>query len=152
MRKCTNQLIVYSNYNWRRKSQYSCLENPVDRGAWWAAVHEVAQNRTRLKRLSMHAWIGEGHGNSLQYPCLENPRDRGAWWAAVYGVTQSWTRLKLLSSSSVGRRKTHQTRNFNRVLQLFCRSPRVSERSINFGSECFPSRTSIASLTQLGSK
>ena len=35
--------------------QYSCLENPVDRGAWWAAVHGVAQSRTRLKRLSMHA-------------------------------------------------------------------------------------------------
>ena len=35
--------------------QYSCLENPVDRGAWWAAVHRVAQSQTRLKRLSMHA-------------------------------------------------------------------------------------------------
>ena len=32
--------------------QYSCLENPVDRGAWLAAVHAVAQSRTRLKRLS----------------------------------------------------------------------------------------------------
>ena len=29
--------------------QYSCLENPRDRGAWWAAVYEVAQNQTRLK-------------------------------------------------------------------------------------------------------
>ena len=29
--------------------QYSCLENPVDRGAWWAAVHRVIQSRTRLK-------------------------------------------------------------------------------------------------------
>ena len=35
--------------------QYSCLENPVDREAWWAAVHEVAWSRTRLKQLSMHA-------------------------------------------------------------------------------------------------
>ena len=35
--------------------QYSCLENPRDRGAWWAAVYEVAQNWTRLKQLSMHA-------------------------------------------------------------------------------------------------
>ena len=26
--------------------QYSCLENPMDRGAWWAAVHGVTQNRT----------------------------------------------------------------------------------------------------------
>ena len=32
--------------------QYSCLENPRDRGAWWAAVYEVAQSRTRLKWLS----------------------------------------------------------------------------------------------------
>ena len=32
--------------------QYSCLENPRDEGAWWAAVYGVAQSRTRLKRLS----------------------------------------------------------------------------------------------------
>ena len=32
--------------------QCSCLENPRDRGAWWAAVYRVAQSRTRLKRLS----------------------------------------------------------------------------------------------------
>ena len=32
--------------------QYSCLENPMDGGAWWAAVHGVAQSLTRLKRLS----------------------------------------------------------------------------------------------------
>jgi len=29
--------------------QYSCLENPVDRGAWWATVHGVTQSQTRLK-------------------------------------------------------------------------------------------------------
>ena len=32
--------------------QYSCLETPRDEGAWWAAVHGVAQNRTRQKGLS----------------------------------------------------------------------------------------------------
>ena len=36
---------------WRRV-QYSCLENPTDRGAWWAAVHRVTQSRIPLKRLS----------------------------------------------------------------------------------------------------
>ena len=46
--------------------QYSCPENPVDRGAWWAAVHGVAQSQTQLKQLSMHACIGEGNGNPLQ--------------------------------------------------------------------------------------
>ena len=34
--------------------EYSCLENPMDRGAWWATVHGVAKNWTRLKYLSMH--------------------------------------------------------------------------------------------------
>ena len=80
--------------------QYSCLEDPRDRGAWWAAVHRVAQSWTRLKRLSMQACTGEGNGNPLQCSCLENPRQRGAWWAAVYGLAQSRTRLKWLSSSS----------------------------------------------------
>ena len=32
--------------------QCSCLENPRDRGSWWAAVYGVSQSRTRLKRLS----------------------------------------------------------------------------------------------------
>ena len=35
--------------------QYSCLENPLDRGAWWAAVHGVAKSETQLKRLGTNA-------------------------------------------------------------------------------------------------
>ena len=35
--------------------QYSCLENPTDRGAWWATVHGVTKSQTRLKQLSMQA-------------------------------------------------------------------------------------------------
>ena len=34
--------------------QYSCLENPMDRGVWWATVHGVTKSQTRLNRLSMH--------------------------------------------------------------------------------------------------
>ena len=81
--------------------QYSCLENPMDWGAWgrlqsmglWRVGHDWVTS------LSLSC-IGEGNGNPLQCSCLENPRDGGAWWAAVHGVTQSWTRLKWLSSSS----------------------------------------------------
>ena len=35
--------------------QYSCLENPMDRGAWWATVHRVTRSWTWLKQLSTHA-------------------------------------------------------------------------------------------------
>ena len=34
---------------------YSCLENPLDRGAWWATVHRVTKSQTRLKQLRMQA-------------------------------------------------------------------------------------------------
>ena len=49
--------------------QCSCLENPRDGGAWWAAVCGVAQSRTRLKRLS----------SSSSSTSLENPMEGGAW-------------------------------------------------------------------------
>ena len=75
--------------------QYSCLENPMDGGAWWAAVHGVVKSQSeRLHFPFSLSCIGEGNGNLLQCSCLENPKVGGAWWAAVYGVAQSWTRLK----------------------------------------------------------
>ena len=98
--------------------QCSCLENPRDGGAWWAAVDGVAQSRTGLKWFSSSSshiyyrdihclpevWVKiqslvisftqrEGNGNPLQDSCLENNMDRGAWWAAVHGVVKSRTRL-----------------------------------------------------------
>jgi len=77
--------------------QYSCLENPMDGGAWKAAVHGVAKSRTRLSDFTFtfhfHA-LEKEMATQLQCSCLENPRDWGAWWAAVYGVAQSQTRLK----------------------------------------------------------
>ena len=84
--------------------QYSCLENPMDGGAWKAAVHGVAK-LGMTEQLHFHfslSCIGEGNGNPLQCSCLEYPRDGGGWWAAIYGVAQSRTRLKRLSSSSSG--------------------------------------------------
>ena len=62
--------------------QYSCLENPMDGGAWKAAVHGVAEGRTSLSdfTFTFHfhfslSCIGEGNGSPLQCSCLENPRD-----------------------------------------------------------------------------
>ena len=66
--------------------QYSCLKNPMDGGAWWAAVHGVAKSQTRLsdftftfhfhaleKEMATHssvlAWRIPGTG-SLVGPCL----------------------------------------------------------------------------------
>ena len=48
--------------------QYSCLENPMDRGAWRTAVLRVAKSQMWLKRLSMHACI---HHTHCVYTCPE---------------------------------------------------------------------------------
>ena len=82
--------------------QYSCLENPMDGGAWKAAVHGVSKSRTWLnyftftfhvhaleKEMATHssvlAWRIPGTGEPGGLPAM--------------GVTQVWTRLKWLSSS-----------------------------------------------------
>ena len=53
--------------------QYSCLESPVDKGAWWAAIYGVAQSRTRLKQLSNSSRSSNSHGyNESCYMRLSN--------------------------------------------------------------------------------
>ena len=78
--------------------QCSCLENPRDGGAWWAAIYGVAQSRTRLKRLSSSS-SSPKCARKQDLGNAKNPTDGGVWWAAVYGVAQSRTRLKQLGSS-----------------------------------------------------
>ena len=82
--------------------QYSCLENPMDGGAWWAAVQGVAKSRTRLSNFTF----------AFHFPALEKEMATHssvlAWRIPGTGEpggllsigSQSWTRLKRLSSSS----------------------------------------------------
>ena len=45
-------IYIYTGKGNGTPLQFSCLENPMDRGAWWAAVHGVAKNRTRLSNFT----------------------------------------------------------------------------------------------------
>ena len=57
--------------------QYSCLENPTDKGVWWAIVHGVAENQTQLKRLSTHTldmmWWEEPFTSAVFLPKAHHP-------------------------------------------------------------------------------
>ena len=75
--------------------QYSCLENPMDGGAWKAAVHGVAVGRTRLSDFTFTF-----HFHALEKEMATHSSVLAGRIPAVYGVTQSRTRLKRLSSSS----------------------------------------------------
>ena len=89
-------------YNNGTPLQYSCLGNPIDRGAWKSAVHGVAKSQTRLsdctftfqfdaleKEMETHSsvlpWRIPGMGEPGGLPSLGSHR---AWWAAVYGVAR----------------------------------------------------------------
>ena len=103
--------------------QYSCLENPRDRGAWWAAVYGVAQSRTRLKQLSSSSssrtWL------SIIYSvCPQNCPWFGQW-VFLYPLTY----LPLPTAKSffkcfhtIWPKKISQAF----ILFFFCPSPRIS--------------------------
>ena len=66
--------------------RFSCLENPRDGGAWWAAVYGVAQSRTRLKRLSSSSGSKDFPGG----PLLKTPSSRaGAHVPSMVGKLRS---------------------------------------------------------------
>ena len=78
--------------------QDSCLENPVDGGAWWAAVHRVKHSQTQLKRLSMHACIGEEkamapHSSTLAWKILWTEEPGGLQSMGSNRVRHNWSNL-----------------------------------------------------------
>ena len=66
--------IPYSREGNGNPLQGSCLENPRDGGAWWAAVYGVTQSRTRLKQLSssdhgLAPVVTGSHPRAIHTPC-----------------------------------------------------------------------------------
>jgi len=109
-------LSLFIFMHWRRNGnplQCSCLENPRDGGAWWAAVYGVAQSRTRLKRFSssilflskyvpFHTVHGILKARILKWftiPFSSGPRLSELStmtcpsWVALHGVAHSFTEL-----------------------------------------------------------
>ena len=81
--------------------QYSCLENPMDGGAWWAVVHGVAKSRTRLSDFTFTFHFHRSEKEMAITPVFLPGESQGRGsLVRGRGVTQSWTQLKRRSSSS----------------------------------------------------
>ena len=87
---CTDVVCPFGEGN-GTPLQCSCLENPRDGGAWWAAVYGVAQSRARLKRLSSSSSsvpLGELYPRALPIP--------GMVWATLSpNTTDIWGQIVL---------------------------------------------------------
>ena len=86
--------------------QCSCLGNPRDAGAWWAAVYGVAKSQTRLKRLSSSSIDIGIHARSLQScPTLCDLMDCSLPGVSVQGIFQArileWVALPASRGSSL---------------------------------------------------
>ena len=80
--------------------QCSCLENPRDGRAWWAAVYGVAQSRTRLKRLSSSSRVRPGRGTDSSVMTLQSKVVVFHLLSCVWLLAAPWTIAHQASLSS----------------------------------------------------
>ena len=73
--------------------QYSCLENPMDGGAWWAAIHGVARSRTRLSDFTFTRWRRKWQPTPVFLPGesqgLGEPGSRCLWGHTESDMTEA---------------------------------------------------------------
>ena len=108
--------------------QYSCLENPMDGGAWWAAVHGVAKSWTQLSNFTFtfhfHALEKEmaTHSNVLAWRIPGMGEPGGLPSMGLHRVRHNWS--DLAAAAAVGKKKfIHSTPSQTFVDQM------ISERT-----------------------
>ena len=97
---CTNLYPTNNGEGNGTPLQCSCLENPKDGGAWWAAVHGVVKSRTRLSDFTFTHWRRKWQPTPVFLPG-ESQEWRSLVGCGLWGSTESdtterlnWTELK----------------------------------------------------------
>ena len=147
--------------------QYCCLENPMERGAWWAIVHRVAKSRAQLRRqLCIALWkvnhsTAAAAAKSLQLcPTLCNPIDGSPPGSTIPGILQARTLEWVATSFSNAAKWKVKGKSLSRV-RLFATPWTAAYRappSMGFSrQECWsgvplPSPTTLLDTLNLGHK
>ena len=146
--------------------QYSCLENPMDGGAWWAAVHGVAKSRTQLsdftvtfhfhaleKKMATHssvlAWRIPGTGEPGGLPSMGSHRVQHDWsdLAVSRGYTLKFIVTRIRSWNSYLWIRHLESRHRSLKQRILIKSPVLRADRSKFKS---PPPTSCVTLGRLG--
>ena len=104
--------------------QYSCLETPMDGGAWWAAVHGVTKSRTRLSDLTFtfhfHALEKEmaTHSSILAWRIPGTGEPGGLPSMGSHRVGQDWSDLAAAAANHIPKTETHKLDNLSQSCVL----------------------------------
>ena len=110
----------FKNLRWSEEKamalQYSCLANPTDGGAWWAAVHGVAKSQTRLRDFTFtfhfHALEKEmaTHSSVLAWRIPETGEPGGLPSMGLHRVGHDWSDLAVAVAAA-------RQKNFNMLFE-----------------------------------
>ena len=96
--------------------QYFCLENPRDRGAWWATVHGAAKSQTRLKQLSMHA---RTHTHTQRFFLPRSKRLLISWLQSSSTVILETKKTKSVTTSTFFPSICHEVMGLDAMILVF---------------------------------
>ena len=124
------ELIVFSNISGEGNGtplQYSCLENPMDWGAWWAGVHGVAKSRTRLSDFTFtfhfHALEKEmvTHSNVLACRIPGTGEPGGLPSMGSHRVGHDWSDLAAAAAAVIFQIKSNSSQSTMVTWKLTCK-------------------------------
>ena len=142
--------------------QYSCLENPMDGGAWWATVHGVAKSRTRLsdftftfnfhaleKEMATHssvlAWRIPGTGEPGGLPSLGSHRV-GHDWSDLAAAAAARVTTSIFKNTNLYYTTQWKTRKAPKIKfgHITLKASALNTSSLwNFSTSCLPASYSL---------
>ena len=136
-------------------TSYSCLENPMDGGAWWAAVHGVAKSRTRLRDFTFtfhfHALEKEmaTHSSVLAWRIPGTGEPGGLPSMGSHRVGHNWSDLAAAAAAGTHGKEMLATHLLKISHKVFPGGSDGKKSACNAGEKCKSSSSVVSNCLQL---